>query len=154
MLELKNIRKTFKNPAVTTDIMVGFAGETQREFEASLAFAQAIGFAKVHVFAYSRRPGTAADRLPGQVSAQEKEARSKRMIQATNRTRLEFLKSQVGRTEPVLFESRRFEDYYEGYTANYTPVHVQSSIPLFGKILPVKILEAQEEFCLGSLTAF
>ena len=76
------------------------------------------------------------------------------MIQATNRTRLEFLKSQVGRTDPVLFESKRFEDYYEGYTANYTPVHVQSSIPLFGKILPVKILEAQEEFCLGSLTAF
>lgn len=151
---VENIRKTFKNPAVTTDIMVGFAGETQREFEASLAFAQAIGFAKVHVFAYSRRPGTAADRLPGQVSAQEKEARSKQMIQATNRTRLEFLESQVGRTDPVLFESKRFEDYYEGYTANYTPVHVQSSIPLFGKILPVKILEAQEEFCLGSLTAF
>ena len=151
---VENIRKTFTNPAVTTDIMVGFAGETQREFEASLAFAQAIGFAKVHVFAYSRRPGTAADRLPGQVSAQEKEARSRQMIQATNRTRLEFLKSQVGRTDPVLFESKRFEDYYEGYTANYTPVHVQSSIPLFGKILPVKILEAQEEFCLGSLTAF
>ena len=61
-----------------------------------------------------------------------------------------FLLTQVGRTEPVLFESKRLEDYYEGYTANYTPVHVQSPIPLFGKILPVNS-GGGEDFCFGSL---
>ena len=76
---------------------------------------------------------------------------SRRLIEATNEARRRFLLTQVGRTEPVLFESKRLEDYYEGYTANYTPVHVQSPIPLFGKILPVKILEAGEDFCFGSL---
>lgn len=148
---VENIRRVFPNPAVTTDMMVGFAGETEQEFEASLEFAKKIGFAKVHVFAYSRRPGTAADRLPDQVPSQVKEERSRRLIETTNLTRREFLRSQVGKTEPVLFESKRFGDYYEGYTSNYTPVHVQSSVPLFGEILPVEILEAQDEFCLGNL---
>ena len=148
---VENIRRVFDNPAVTTDMMVGFAGETQEEFEESLAFAQKIGFAKVHVFAYSRRPGTAADRMPDQVTNRVKEERSRRLIEAANETRKQFLASQVGKTELVLFESKRMDDYYEGYTANYTPVHVQSSVPLFGKILPVKILEASDEFCFGSL---
>lgn len=147
-----NIRRVFDNPAVTTDMMVGFAGETSEEFEESMAFARKIGFAKVHVFAYSRRPGTVADSMPGQVPNRVKEERSRQLIMATNETRRRFLLTQVGKTEPVLFESKRLEDYYEGYTANYTPVHVQSSVPLFGKILPVKILEAQEDFCFGSLT--
>ena len=148
---VNNIRGVFDNPSVTTDMMVGFAGETPEEFEESLNFARKIGFAKVHVFAYSRRPGTAADRMPGQVPNKVKEERSRRLIEATNEARRRFLLTQVGRTEPVLFESKRLEDYYEGYTANYTPVHVQSPIPLFGKILPVKILEAEEDFCFGSL---
>lgn len=149
---VNNIRGVFDNPSVTTDMMVGFAGETPEEFEGSLNFARKIGFAKVHVFAYSRRPGTAADRMPGQVPNKVKEERSRRLIEATNEARRRFLLTQAGRTEPVLFESKRLEDYYEGYTANYTPVHVQSPIPLFGKILPVKILEAGEDFCFGSLT--
>ena len=148
---VNNIRGVFDNPSVTTDMMVGFAGETPEDFEESLNFARKIGFAKVHVFAYSRRPGTAADRMPGQVPNKVKEERSRRLIEATNEARRRFLLTQVGRTEPVLFESKRLEDYYEGYTANYTPVHVQSPIPLFGKILPVKILEAGEDFCFGSL---
>ena len=148
---VNNIRGVFDNPSVTTDMMVGFAGETPEDFEESLNFARKIGFAKVHVFAYSRRPGTAADRMPGQVPNKVKEERSRQLIEATNEARRRFLLTQVGRTEPVLFESKRLEDYYEGYTANYTPVHVQSPIPLFGKILPVKILEAGEDFCFGSL---
>ena len=148
---VNNIRGVFDNPSVTTDMMVGFAGETPEDFEESLNFARKIGFAKVHVFAYSRRPGTAADRMPGQVPNKVKEERSRRLIEATNEARRRFLLTQVGRTEPVLFESKRLEDYYEGYTANYTPVHVQSPIPLFGKILSVKILEAGEDFCFGSL---
>ena len=92
------------NAAITTDMMVGFAGETEEEFAQSLAFAKEIAFAKVHVFAYSRRPGTVAYNMPGQVSNAEKEARSHALIEATEETRRAFLQEQLGRVEPVLFE--------------------------------------------------
>ena len=87
---VNNIRGVFDNPSVTTDMMVGFAGETPEDFEESLNFARKIGFAKVHVFAYSRRPGTAADRMPGQVPNKVKEERSRRLIEATNEARRAF----------------------------------------------------------------
>ena len=77
---VNNIRGVFDNPSVTTDMMVGFAGETPEDFEESLNFARKIGFAKVHVFAYSRRPGTAADRMPGQVPNKVKEERSRQLM--------------------------------------------------------------------------
>ena len=114
-------------------------------------FARKIRFAKVHVFAYSRRPGTAADRMPGQVPNKVKEERSRKLIEATNEARRRFLLTQVGRTEPVLFESKRLRIIMRGIPPIIPPVHVQSPIPLFGKILPVKILEAGEDFCFGSL---
>ena len=85
------IREVFENPSITTDIMVGFPGETEEDFEASMAFAQEIGLAKAHVFAYSRREGTAAARRPGQIQNSVKEERSRRMIEATNATRDAFL---------------------------------------------------------------
>ena len=148
---VNNIRGVFDNPSVTTDMMVGFAGETPEDFEESLKFRAA----------KSGSPRSMCSPIPaGRVPRRTvcpagahkvKEERSRRLIEATNEARRRFLLTQVGRTEPVLFESKRLEDYYEGYTANYTPVHVQSPIPLFGKILPVKILEAGEDFCFGSL---
>ena len=91
---VKNLREAFPNAAVTTDIMVGFPGETEEEFSQSMAFAKAIGFAKVHVFAYSRRPGTVADKMPEQVSQKEKERRSHRMQEVTEATRQAFLQEQ------------------------------------------------------------
>ncbi len=148
---VKNLREAFPNCAVTTDIMVGFAGETQEEFEASLAFAEEMGFAKVHVFAYSRRPGTWAYNAPGQVQNRVKEERSRRMILATGKTRLTFYSSQVGRTEEVLFEQAVADNVYEGYTRNYTPVRAASARPLHGLLLPVKLLSAGEDGCLGEI---
>lgn len=148
-----NLRAAFPNAAITTDIMVGFAGETEEEFQQSLAFAEEIGFAKAHVFAYSRRPGTVADKMPDQVSKKEKEERSARMIAATQRTKEAFFQTQLGRTEPVLFEQTCAPGVWEGYTSNYTPVHVVSSEIQSGELRPVLLQEAYAEFCTGSLVS-
>lgn len=146
---VKNLREAFPNAAVTTDIMVGFPGETEEEFAESLAFEREIGFAKVHVFIYSRRSGTAAAAAPRQVPPAVSEARSKRMIAAAQETRMAFFRRQVGWTESVLFERTCGKSVYEGYTRNYTPVHLFSEADLHGKILPVQISEARAGFCVG-----
>ena len=148
---VRNLRQAFPNCAITTDIMVGFAGETQEEFTASLAFAKEIAFAKVHVFAYSRRPGTRAYDMPGQVTNKVKEDRSRQMIAATLATQQDFFAAQVGRVEEVLFEQEREKNVYEGYTRNYTPVRAASAVPLQGQVLPVEITQALEDCCLGRL---
>ena len=146
-----DLRNAFPNCAVTTDIMVGFAGETEEEFAKSLAFAKEIAFAKVHVFAYSRRPGTRAYDMPGQVPNREKERRSREMIAATLETQRAFFAAQTGRVEEVLFEQERDRNVYEGYTRNYTPVRVASAAPLQGQIRQVRLTQALEDFCLGEL---
>lgn len=144
-----NIRRIFDNPSITTDIMVGFAGESDQEFESSLAFADQIGFAKVHVFSYSRRKGTVADKLPNQVDPKLKSIRSKMMIDHTDKKRQEFLLTQVGLTEEVLFETRNAKGYYVGYTKNYTPVYTKSDTSLIGQIVKVKMTEAKPDYCIG-----
>lgn len=148
---VQNLRAAFPNAAITTDIMVGFAGETEQEFAESLAFAEEIGFAKVHVFAYSRRPGTVAYSAPDQLTKEVKDRRSRAMIEVTLGTMREFFQRQVGQTAGVLFERECAPGVYEGYTENYTPVTVSSEQPLHGQILPVRITSAGEDGCTGEL---
>lgn len=147
----ESLRRHFDHCAITTDIMVGFPGEDEDEFSRSLAFAEKTAFAKVHVFAYSQRPGTRAAVLPQQVSKAEKASRSARMIALTERTRTEFLQKQIGRVVSVLFESHVKDGVYEGYSENYTPVHVHSGEDLRGTIRPVQIGGAESDFCTGTL---
>lgn len=148
---VQNLRAAFPNAAITTDIMVGFAGETEQEFAESLAFAEEIGFAKVHVFAYSRRPGTVAYSAPDQLTKEVKDLRSKAMIEVTLGTMREFFQRQVDQTAGVLFERECAPGVYEGYTENYTPVTVSCEKPLHGQILPVRITSAGEDGCTGEL---
>lgn len=148
---VQNLRAAFPNAAITTDIMVGFAGETEQEFAESLAFAEEIGFAKVHVFAYSRRPGTVAYSAPDQLTKEVKDRRSRAMIEVTLGTMREFFQRQVGQTAGVLFERECAPGVYEGYTENYTSVTVSSEQPLHGQILPVRITSAGEDGCTGEL---
>lgn len=148
---VRSLRKNFKNCAITTDIMVGFPKETEEEFQQSMAFASKIAFPKVHVFAYSPREGTRAAAMPGQISKGEKEERSARMIALTQEVRKNFLQSQVGQTVSVLFERELAPHVFEGYSENYTPVHLSSPEDLHGKILPVKIISAQSDWCTGQL---
>ena len=136
---------------MTTDEMVGFAGEREEDFQASMDFVEQIGFAKVHVFPYSVRKGTRAEHMPDQVSPAEKERRAHRMGELTDRCRRAFLQTQVGLTEEVLFERKR-HGYWEGYTKNYTPVHVASDdASLCGEIRPVRLTGVGDDWCDGVL---
>lgn len=148
---VENLRAAFPNCAITTDVMVGFAGETEEEFQASLRFVEDIAFARAHVFAYSRRPGTRAYDAPNQVPNREKEARSKLMIAAAKKTQQAFFDCQLDRTEEVLFEQPVEQNVYEGYTRNYTPVRVASAKPLSGLLLPVRLTAAGDEVCFGEI---
>ncbi len=151
-MEIVNtLRNNFDNASITTDVMVGFAGETEDEFNESLEFVKSVGFSKVHVFPYSRRKGTMADKLDNHIDNRTKDIRSKIMIKETDASRLEFLKSQVGRFEVVLVERLRKGGYYEGYTKNYTPVHIASDKDITGKIVKVKIIESFDDYCTGKL---
>ena len=147
------IRARFDNPAITTDIMVGFPGETEEELAASIAFAEAVGFAKVHTFAYSVREGTRAADMPAQVPQIEKESRSRRMIAATQTLRQRFLESQLGLVQDVLFEQRRADGSYTGYTKNYTPVLLRAEFDPCGQIIPVRLLSLEGEACRAELVS-
>lgn len=144
------IRNMFENASVTTDIMVGFAGETEEDFTQSLEYLKSIGFAKAHVFAYSRRSGTVAYGLPEQVENAEKARRSRLMTEAAENSENEFLSTQTGKIFPVLFETSE-NGIYWGYTPNYSRVYAESSEPLGGKIREVKIISAENGCCHGEL---
>lgn len=148
---VENLNNKFENSSITTDVMVGFAGETEEDFKSSMNFVKSIGFAKVHVFPYSQREGTKAAAAPNQVKPDEKERRAKLMIELVEKSRIEFLNSQIGRCEEVLFERLR-HGYLEGYTKNYTPVRVYSdNSALCGTIKNVKLLSVGDDFCIGEI---
>ena len=147
---VSRIRNIFPDASITTDIMVGFAGETDEEFNESLSFVKSIGFARAHIFSYSRRTGTIAAALQNQVENSKKEARAKIMAQAATESEHRFLESQKGKTFPVLFESAS-DGFYEGYTPNYSKVLVESSEPLYGQIRNTQIISAQNDYCIGKL---
>lgn len=148
-----DIRQLFDNPSITTDVMVGFVGETDEDFEASVSFCDRIGFAKTHVFPYSRRKGTAADRMDGHIPEQIKHQRADIMIAHTLAEQRRFMQSQVGLTEPVLFETRAKDGYMEGYTKNYTKVRVKDDSAVSGEIIDVWITEAFDDYCVGEISA-
>ncbi len=149
---VKRIRAKFKNASITTDIMVGFAGETEEDFNESVAFLRHIGFARSHVFAYSKRSGTIAAGLPNQVGEAEKNRRAALMAEAVAECEQRFLITQLGKTEKVLFEQEN-DGYYEGYTENYTRVKIRSSENLSGQIMEVILLKANDGFCLGEIAS-
>ena len=147
---IERVRNNFDNAAITTDIMVGFAGETEDEFEQSLGFAREIGFARAHIFAYSRRTGTVAARAKNQVTNAEKRTRSQKMIAVTKESETAFLQSQVGKVCSVLFETKR-GNLNEGYTKNYTYVKVGTPDDLCGEIRDVRITDTADDYCIGEL---
>lgn len=147
---VNRIRLVFPDSAITTDIMVGFAGETEEEFQKSINFAKEIGFAKAHIFAYSRRSGTMAYNMPNQITRAEKSRRSHLMIEATAETESEFIKSHIGKTVEVLFETME-NGYAVGYTKNYLYVKVKGDTAHTGELLNVKITSAEKEFALGEI---
>ncbi|MBQ9552182.1 MAG: tRNA (N(6)-L-threonylcarbamoyladenosine(37)-C(2))-methylthiotransferase MtaB [Clostridia bacterium] len=146
----RELRARFTDCTLTTDVMVGFAGETEEEFEESLRFVKEIGFEKVHVFPYSPRAGTRAADFDGQIEKSVKEQRARRMIDETGTIRKEYLKKQVGRTVEVLAETNEPDGSSVGYTANYTPVRIAANA-VCGEFYRVRITGADSETCLGTI---
>ncbi len=148
---VRDLEEVFPNCSITTDVMVGFPGETREHFEASMAFVREIGFARVHVFAYSPRPGTLAAKMPDQITQEEKQRRAKEMAQAANGAALAFRQKQVGRRVQVLFETALPDGGWEGYSENYTLVRVNNHEDLSGQIVEVEITTADEQGCTGRI---
>lgn len=121
---LEKIRTLFPDCAVTTDIMTGFPGETEEDFVQTLAFAERMQFAKIHIFRYSRRSGTLADRMPDQIPEHVKKERADRLSALEKRMAEEFLQSHVGKTVSVLFEREKSPEIHIGHAKDYTAVCV------------------------------
>lgn len=146
---VQRIRSRFPDCSITTDVMVGFAGETEEEFEESVAFVRTIGFARCHVFAYSRREGTFAAKMPDQVPNSIKQERSRRMIDAAAECEKSFLLSQVGKTAAVLFETYE-NGINKGYTANYTLVHAAGG-DMRNRLVTVMLTDVLKDGMIGEV---
>ena len=116
------LRKKFPEVALTTDIIVGFPGETEEEFNTTYKFLSKIKFSKMHVFKYSQRKGTVAAKMKNQVNPQIKEERSNKLIELSNKNEIEFLDNNLGKELEVLFETKIQNGYTEGHTTNYITV--------------------------------
>ncbi|WP_276796074.1 tRNA (N(6)-L-threonylcarbamoyladenosine(37)-C(2))-methylthiotransferase MtaB [Ruminococcus champanellensis] len=148
------IRQIFPDAALTTDVMVGFPGETEADFARSLEFVREMGFAKVHVFPYSPREGTVAARMPEQIPSPEKRRRAALMGETAAASRRAFLRSQVGKVMPVLFERSADPAWHRGYTPNYTPVKISAKKgekSLRKSVFRVIIKSSEPDCCIGTL---
>ena len=144
------LRSVFHDATITTDVMVGFAGETKEDFETSLRFVEEIGFEKVHVFPYSKRAGTPAAKMSDQVEKSEKERRACVMAAKAEEIRKTFLESQVGKTLEILPEEFGKDGFIHGYTANYTPVKIKADIP-YDRLVKVKVTRVDDDCCIAIL---
>lgn len=146
---LERVRSEVPGAAVTTDVIVGFPGETEAEFEESLATVEAARFAKAHVFPFSARPGTEAADLPGQVHPDVKRVRVERMLAVAQRAELDFRLAHVGRRVTVLWERGG-----QGLTDNYLRVLCPESEALRNRFSEVEVVGVAEDGVVGALTAF
>lgn len=131
------IREYYPNAAITTDIIVGFPGETDEDFEKTLKFVDKIQFSKIHVFKYSNRKGTVASKMKNQVFGVVKKERSKLLIEKSKYYTDKFLDNMLNQPIKVLFESKNDDGYIKGYTTNYIRVKREYNPNLSNKIIDV-----------------
>ncbi len=142
------LRKYMPDCAVTTDIIVGFPGETEAEFSETLAFAEQAKLARIHVFPYSRRTGTVADRMDGQVDEAVKKDRARRLIALGNQLERRFVSELLGTTQEVLFETSAGGGLAEGYTGQYVRVRAKAEP---GQIARVRLERADGTLAMGTI---
>lgn len=149
---LADIKNRVPDIAITTDVIVGFPGETEADFETTCKFAESCGFSKMHIFPFSARKGTPAEKFAGAVTETVKKERADILGKIDETMHKAFLQDMVGQTAEVLFEQPAGEDYFEGLTGNYQRVFVKSGgRNLGGEILPVKITAFDGEKLLGEI---
>lgn len=149
---LADIKNRVPDIAITTDVIVGFPGETEADFETTCKFAESCGFSKMHIFPFSARKGTPAEKFAGAVTEAVKKERADILGRIDETMHKAFLQAMVGQNAEVLFEQPAGEDYFEGLTGNYQRVFVKSGgRNLGGEILPVKITAFDGEKLLGEI---
>ena len=149
---LADIKTMVPDIAITTDVIVGFPGETEADFETTCKFAESCGFSKMHIFPFSARKGTPAEKFAGAVTEAVKKERADILGEIDETMHKTFLQAMVGQNAEVLFEQPAGEDYFEGLTGNYQRVFVKSGgRNLGGEILPVKITVFDGEKLLGEI---
>ena len=148
---VENLRRYMPDCAVTTDVIAGFPGETEAEFEETLDFLRAARLSRIHAFPYSRRKGTVADGLPDQVDEAVKHARTKKLIALGNQLEREYVSSMIGTVQSVLFEQSAGEPgcgMVEGYTGQYIRVRAKAEP---GQIRAVRLVSAEGTLALGEV---
>jgi threonylcarbamoyladenosine tRNA methylthiotransferase MtaB len=148
---LAMIRETLPDAAITTDIIVGFPGETDAEFQQTVDFCQKMGFARIHVFSYSARPGTAAADMPGQVDARLKKERSAKMLALAKESAGVFRSRFLNKTMEVLWEQKSEAGIWSGYTSNYIRVYTRSERNLINVLNATKLVKLYKDGVWGEL---
>ena len=144
--EITNLlRKTFEDAILTTDIIVGFPGESEEEFEKTYTFLKDIKFYKMHVFKYSPRKGTKAAVMPNQIDGNKKEERSRRLIELSNQNEKAYNEAYIGKEVEVLFEEEK-NGVWQGHTKNYILAHYKTDENMENKIVKLKCIGAEKEY--------
>ncbi len=142
------LRNAYSDVNLTTDVIVGFPGETDEEFNKTYQFLKEIKFYKMHIFKYSPRKGTKAAVMPNQINGDIKEERSKKLIELSDRNEIEYNKLYIGKNVEVLFEEEK-DGMYKGHTQNYIMVYCQSKEKLDNKIIDVVCEKAEKEHIIA-----
>ncbi|NVF11964.1 tRNA (N(6)-L-threonylcarbamoyladenosine(37)-C(2))-methylthiotransferase MtaB [Anaerococcus sp. AGMB00486] len=145
------IREVFPNAGITTDIIVGFPNETEKNHEETKEFIKDIKFSKIHLFKYSKRDGTKASTMKNQVNGNVKKRRSKELSEIEKENTKDFLKKQIGKTLSVLFETKtELKGFKSGYSTNYLRVHTKDDVKV-NDIRNVKIISYKEDYLIGEI---
>lgn len=148
---VERIKKAMPDAAITTDVIVGFPGETDEDFEESYRFVESLGLADAHIFKYSPRQGTPAAKMPDQVTPEQKEERSNRLIALSKCNGHWFSTKYIGKTEEVLFEQAVMPGVYEGKTKNYISVRVSHDDDVIGKLISVYFTRCTDGVLYGNI---
>ena len=147
---VNRLRTVYDDAILTTDIIVGFPGETEEEFNETYEFLKEIDFYQMHIFKYSPRKGTKAAVMNNQISGDMKELRSKRILELSDKNENEYLEKYIGKEVEVLFEEQN-NGFFRGHTANYIMVKCKSNIDLSNKVIKVKIIGNENLNLIGIL---
>ena len=150
---VENIREKLERTILTTDIIVGFPGETEEEFEETTKFLEKIKFFKMHIFKYSQRDGTVASKMPNQVLPQIKEKRSNVLLELSDKNEKEYLQDYIGKKVEVLFEEEK-NGYFYGHTDNFIIVKVESTEDISNEIKMVEIQKIEDLNLIGKMLQF
>lgn len=150
---VEDLRENIKNVSITTDIIAGFPGETEEEFNITYEFLKEIKLSKMHIFKYSPRKGTKAAEMKNQIDGKIKDERSRKLIELDKELEKEFMSKFIGKTMSVLYEQKHngLEDVYEGYTANYIKVVANSNEEIQEQIINTKFIEIKGEQIQGDI---